>query len=194
MRPTQKSEKLLPATFDLLRHKRQYQTELLTLAGGWCHQPLRQGTHWFYFQLWSMLCKYLRPASAAKQAVKTDNANWDARLESNLQLAVDMHDSRTAWGFCRLPAPAAELHLRCSSLLRDNGKHTWQRSGEQKSITLQWWTGHLAPTEFSLTFRGVANLASTNFGLRPNPKKGSKQLQTERCLQSFGSCCLGLTP
>ena len=137
LRPTQKSEKLLPATFDLLRHKRQYQTELLTLAGGWCHQPLRQGTHWFYFQLWSMLCKYLRPASAAKQAVKTDNANWDARLESNLQLAVDMHDSRTAWGFCRLPAPAAELHLRCSSLLRDNGKHTWQRSGEQKSITLQ---------------------------------------------------------
>ena len=44
LRPTQKSEKLLPGTFDLLRHKRQCQAEVLTLAADWRRQPLRRST------------------------------------------------------------------------------------------------------------------------------------------------------
>lgn len=53
------------------------------------------------FRAWLLVVQHCNLVSLAKQAVATDNKNWDLRLERRLESAVANHDSREAWAVSR---------------------------------------------------------------------------------------------
>ena len=71
MRPGQKTSKLLPATFDLLLHRRDVQQQWLTHVESWWACSLRAPLQWF-FDAFRLFAFYSRAQAEAKQAVKTD--------------------------------------------------------------------------------------------------------------------------
>ena len=100
MRPSQKEAKLLPATFDLLMQKRVAQQNWLGHVSTWHDKSLRSPLTWF-FHAFRLFVLHSKLVVASKSAVKADEHAWFARLETRLQRAVDLHDSREAWSVCR---------------------------------------------------------------------------------------------
>ena len=100
MRPSQKTSKILPRTFDLLRQRRDAMQLFMDHVDSWSAASVRRPLAWF-FEAFRLLTAHSRAAANAKQAVKADSKAWNARLESRLQRAVDLCDSREAWSVCR---------------------------------------------------------------------------------------------
>jgi hypothetical protein len=100
MRPAQRSMKLLPATFDLLRAKRHQQHALLAHFSHWETLQPSQTLRWF-FSAWILTVQHMCATRRAAAAVKHDNALWDRRLEARLCSAESHHDAREAWSVCR---------------------------------------------------------------------------------------------
>ena len=100
LRPSQKETKLLPATFDLLQQKREAQQHWLGHVDAWRDKSLRSSLIWF-FHAFRLCVLHSKLVIASKRAVKADEKAWFARLETRLQRAVDLHDSREAWSVCR---------------------------------------------------------------------------------------------
>ena len=73
---------------------------LMDHVDSWSAASVRRPLAWF-FEAFRLLTAHSRAATIAKQAVKADNKAWNARLESRLQRAVDLCDSREAWSVCR---------------------------------------------------------------------------------------------
>ena len=69
---------------------------LMDHVDSWSAASVRRPLAWF-FEAFRLLTAHSRAATNAKQAVKADNKAWNARLESRLQRAVDLCDSREAW-------------------------------------------------------------------------------------------------
>ena len=100
MRPAQRSLKMLPHTFDLLRAKRSHQHELLSHLAQWPDTLRCRQQHWC-FTAWALLFRHVKLAKQAADAVKADKHRWNSHLEHRLHAALSHHDSREAWSVCR---------------------------------------------------------------------------------------------
>ena len=132
MRPTQKSMKLLPATFDLLRRRRDLQDTVLQHVSVWSGNGLGplHVLRWFFMSL-QLLTAHLRMDRACKTAVRNDNKAWHQRLIGRLQQALDLRDSREAWAVSRMIAG----HGPCRVINRT--------ASAAKLITQSQWEQHL---------------------------------------------------
>eukprot|EP00435_Cladocopium_sp_Y103_P069336 s285_g33.t1 len=99
MRPSQRSMKLLPATFDLLRAKCHQQHALLARYSQWETLQQSESLRWF-FSAWMLTVQHMCATRRAAAAIKQDSALWDRRLEARLRSAESHHDAREAWSVC----------------------------------------------------------------------------------------------
>ena len=104
MRTSQKSCKILPGTLDLVQLRTAAQVSLLdhveSFTESWSANNIWRPIAWF-FCLFKLSLRYSRLRTAAKFAVKRDKKAWLCNLDSNLERAVELHDSREAWAVSR---------------------------------------------------------------------------------------------